>query len=344
MSVITFGNVRLAGISAAVPANIERNVDIKTVGYDALELIESTGIHERRVSREFTASDLGYAAAENLISDLGWDKRDIDVLIFVSQHPDYILPATACVLQARLGLSKECYALDISMGCSGWVYGLSTVASLLSTGVYKKALLLVGDAKKRVEPQTIDPLFGYAGTATALEYSEGESGFTFHMGTDGSGYEAIIIPDGGARNQITPKSFELEEIDGKQYHRLQTRMNGMDVFAFAIMIPPKSIRKVLEVLSLDVSDVDYLILHQANKMINEKIRTKLKMTEDQTLSSLQYFGNTSSASIPLTICTQLRVGINRRIRFVCCGFGVGLSWGTVSFETTNLIISDLIEL
>ncbi|GHT77569.1 3-oxoacyl-ACP synthase [Bacteroidia bacterium] len=346
MAFFEFKNVKIAGIAAGVPANITLNNEqvIQSEDYDANAFVETTGVRQRRVSETLTTSDLCFAAADKLISDLEWDKSEIEMLVFVSQTADYILPATACILQERLGLSKECYAEDIALGCSGWVYGLSNVVSLLSTGSIKKALLFAGDAKKRAK-EILNPLFGHAGTVTALEYIEGEKGFQFHFGTDGSGYDSIIILDGGSRNQVSPQSFELENFEGKQIHRLQTRMKGMDVFAFGISVPPKSIKKLAEHYGFDYLDADYFIFHQANMKMNEKIRTKLKLEADKVPYSMPNFGNTSSASIPLTIVSELKGKIeNKPAKFICCGFGVGLSWGTVAFETDNLVISDLVEL
>ena len=200
MALFDITKVRIAGISACVPKQVIRVEDsVKSADYDSSNFAEKTGIKSAHISNEYTASDLCYNAAEKLINDLEWNKTDVGALFFVSQHPDYILPATSCILQERLGLSRECYAIDISLGCSGWVYGLSSVAAILSQGGIKKALLLVGDARKRALCE-FDPLFGYAGTVTALEYTGNESDrFTFHFGTDGSGYDAIIIPDGGSR-------------------------------------------------------------------------------------------------------------------------------------------------
>ena len=276
MAFLEFKNVRIAGLSAGVPKKILSNLNPDTNDgisseYSPEDFVKTTGVEERRVSDNLCTSDLCYHAAEKLIADLNWEKSEIEALIFVSQTADYVLPCTSCILQERLGLSKECYASDCTLGCSGWVYGLSQVLSLLSAGTIKKALLLCGDAKKRAEGRR-DPLFGHAGTATAVEFKEGEEGFKFHFGTDGSGYDAIITPDGGSRNQVSPKSFELEEIEGKQMHRMQTRMKGMDVFSFGISVPPKSIKKLGEHYGFDYSESDYLILHQANmKMNNMKI-------------------------------------------------------------------------
>ena len=263
-------------------------------------------------------------------------------LVFVSQTPDYVLPATACILQDRLGLSKECYATDCSLGCSGWVYGLSQVMGLLCTGEIKKALLCVGDAKGRVYGPK-DPLFGAAGTVTAVEYKEGEKGCQFYFGTDGSGYDAIITPDGGSRNPVTLDSFKEENIDGKTYNHLMTRMKGMDVFSFGITMAPKSVKKLAEHFEFNYLDYDYFIFHQANMKMNNMIVKKLKLEEEKAPSCMAHYGNTSSASIPLTIVTQLHGQLDGHKKFICCGFGVGLSWGAVAFDTQDLIVPEVLR-
>ncbi len=348
MAFFEFKNIRIAGICAGVPEvalsnyTLQPGIDISP-DYSAKAFVETTGVEERRSSDTLCTSDLCFAAAEKLIAELGWDKSEIGALIFVSQTADYILPATACILQDKLGLSTECYAEDVALGCSGWVYGLSNIASLVSTGSVRKALLLVGDAKKRAK-MVHDPLFGDAGTATAIEFAEGEKGFCFHFGTDGSGYDAIIIPDGGSRNQVSPKSFEFEEHDGKMKHRLQTLMNGMDVFSFGITTAPKSVKKLGEHFGFDYQDCDYYIFHQANMKMNKQIVKKLKLAPGKVPSCMHKFGNTSSASIPLTIASQLRGKLeDKPTKFICCGFGVGLSWGTVAFETKNIVIPEIVN-
>lgn len=343
MSYLSIPNVKIVGISAGVPKRVVCNLDQNNLSkdYDAAAFVEATGVRERRVD-DVTASDLCLVAAEKLISDLGWDKSEIDAIIFVSQFTDYFLPATACILQDKLGLSKECYAEDIILGCSGWVYGLSSLASLMQRGCFKKALLLAGDAKRHVPFE--DPLFGYAGTVTALEYQEGADGFKFHFGTDGSGFDAIIIPDGGARNQISKESFVEEKVDGKIYNRLQIRMKGMDVFSFGISTVPKSVKKLGEHFNFDYQDYDYFVFHQANmKMINMIVK-KLKLDPSKVPNCIDSFGNTSSASIPLTIVTRLKGQFKPNSKFICCGFGVGLSWGSVAFQVDQLVISDLVEI
>lgn len=343
MAFLEFKNVRIAGISAGVPKRKVCNLDIKDISedYDSAAFVETTGVLERRIDEALTTSDLCVAAAEKLLADLGWDKSEVGGVIFVSQTTDYYLPATACIVQDRLGLSRECYAEDIVLGCSGWVYGLSSLVSLMANGGIKKALLMAGDAKRHVE--TNDPLFGFAGTVTALEYDENAEGFKFHFGTDGSGFDAIIIPDGGSRNQVTQKSFDDEVIDGKHYNRMQTRMKGMDVFSFGISTAPKSVKKLAENYGFDYLDADFFVFHQANMKMNNMIAKKLKLPTEKVPSCMYHFGNTSSASIPLTIVTQLKGKCEDKAKFICCGFGVGLSWGTVAFETSNMIVSDLVE-
>lgn len=349
MAFCEFKNVRIAGIAAGVPKRIssvldEGSDDILAEGTSAEDFVKATGVIERRTSKTLTTSDLCCAAAEQLISDLKWNKDEIDAIFFVSQTPDYILPATSCIIQDRLGLSKECYATDISLGCSGWVYGLSNAVSLISSSNFNKVLLMVGDAKKRAESPR-DPLFGSAGTVTAIEYGEDKDTFQFHFGTDGSGYDAIITPDGGSRNQVSPSSFELYEFEGKMMHRMQSRMKGMDVFAFGISTAPKTVKKLAEHYGFDYLDNDYYVFHQANMKMNNMIVKKLKLPVEKVPSCMSHFGNTSSASIPMTIVTQLKGKVeNVETKFLCCGFGVGLSWGSVRFTTKNLVISELVEL
>ncbi len=348
MAFLEFKNVRIAGISAGVPENVVSNYTLKSgedisADYTPEAFVETTGVKERRCSETLTTSDLCFAAAEKLIAELDWDKKDIEALIFVSQTADYVLPATACILQDRLGIPKECYAEDIALGCSGWVYGLSNIASLVSTGSIRKALLLAGDAKKRSTMKR-DPLFGDAGTVTAIEYVEGAKGFQFHLGTDGSGYDAIILPDGGSRNQVSPESFELHEYEGRMMHNMQTHMKGMDVFSFGITTAPKSVKKLAEHYGFNYLDADYVIFHQANMKMNNQIVKKLKFDPKRVPSCMYRFGNTSSASIPLTIVSELKGKYeNNPTKFICCGFGVGLSWGTTSFEIENIVIPDIVN-
>lgn len=346
MAFLEFKNVKITGLSAGVPkkvAKIDEN-SISGAKYTAEDYSESVGIYQRRVSDTLTTGDLCYWAAERLIADLGWDKKEIDAIIFASLSPDYMQPATAGILQDRLGFTKECFAEDILLGCSGWVYGLCNAVSLVSSGNMKKVLLLAGDAKFRAK-HPLDPLFGFAGTVTALEYDDCATPIRFHMGTDGSGYDALIIPDGGARNQLSEGSFKVENVDGKMMHRVQGRMKGMDVFSFGITTVPRSFKKFCEHFNTTLDSYDYYVLHQANKKMDDAIVKKLKLNPEQVPYSLHDFANTSSASIPLTIVTKLKEACSIGERnIICCGFGIGLSWGTTSFVIgPQCHISDLVE-
>ena len=343
MAYLRYCNVRVAGLAAGVPKHIIDNNDsaYDSGNYESKDFVETTGVKERRYGR-YPTSDLGFAAASRLLDDLHWEKSEVEALVFVSQNADYIEPATACILQDRLGFSKDCMAMDISLGCSGWVYGMNTVMSLLEGGCIKKAILIAGDAQRHTRED--NPLFGHAATATALEYRKDYGATYFNLGTDGSGFDAIVIPDGGSRNQFSENSFDPYEYEGKSLNRLQLRMNGMDVFSFGISVAPKSVKRLAEYFSFDYSEYDYLVLHQANMKMNQIIQKKLKFEDDKAPSSMYNYGNTSSASIPLTIVTQLKGKIEeKRTRFLCCGFGVGLSWGTVAFETEGIVISELVE-
>jgi 3-oxoacyl-[acyl-carrier-protein] synthase-3 len=351
MAFLKINNVEIKGIAASVPKYSEENVNsgVFPNNEDARKFISSTGVERRRVAdSNTTTSDMCYLAAERLISDLKWEKDSIDCLILVTQSPDYILPATSCILQNRLKLNEECYALDISLGCSGWVYGLSVITNLISNGSFKRGLFLCGETALRFaseKDKSTWPLFGDAGTCVALEYSETASDICFHFATDGSGAETIIIPEGGFRNPFSSESLKYyQEEEGITRNKLHTIMNGMDVFAFGISKAPESVRKLCSNFNLELNLIDYFTFHQANLFMNEKIRKKLKLPEDKVLYSLKDYGNTSSASIPLTIVSQLKNEIKtNKLKHLACGFGVGLSWGSVYFETKNIVCPEIIE-
>jgi 3-oxoacyl-[acyl-carrier-protein] synthase-3 len=350
MAYLSFPNVSVVGISACVPKEIDDNQTNPLIPEEEREhLIQQIGIIQKRMAPEgLCSSDLCYESAEKLISELKWEKNDIEALVFVSQTPDYILPATACVLQDRLGLPVECMALDVSLGCSGWVYGMSTVASLISGGNVKKALLLVGDLGTRTNSprnRSDFPLFGDAGTCTALVYDESSEGVKLHLGTDGSGKDAILVPEGGYRNPFNEKTLEWKKVEGGYAQGIHARMDGMSVFSFAITKGPKSIKGLCERYGIDINSVDSFFLHQANKLITDKIRKKLKVEEDKCPISMDYFGNTSCATIPLTMVVrkQKELSANRQ-RNIGCAFGVGLSWGSVYFETNKIVVPELIEI
>lgn len=350
MAFLEISNVKVAGLAACVPSFVEENVNVykKWGGYESF--LSTTGIERRRKSvGSVCSSDLCIGAARALLNELGWEAGDIDALVFVSQTPDYILPATSCILQQKLGCSENCYTLDISLGCSGWVYGMSVLASLMQGGTIRKGLLLCGDTILKVaspDDKSTYPLFGDAGTATALECAEEPTKMRFSFNTDGNGYEAIIIRDGGYRNPVSAKSFEYTERgEGMSSNSLQLELNGMDVFSFGISKAPSSVNGLLQHYSIDKEAVDCFTFHQANLFMNEKIRKKLKLPAEKVPYSLRDFANTSCASIPLTLVTQRADALKSgKMKHVACGFGVGLSWGSVCFETDKIKVPELVEI
>lgn len=349
MAFLDIKNIAIRGIAACVPAEKSKTADVYK--WDGAEqFVENIGIKEKRVSnKETTSADLCQHAAETLIEKLGWEKADIEALVFVSQTPDYILPATSCLLQQKLGLPTSCLTLDISLGCSGWVYALSVISALMQNGSIKKGLLLAGDTVSKIcskEDKSTYPLFGDAGTATALEHEKDAPGLQFILNSDGKGYETIIVEDGGYRNPCSVGSFELKN-HGENIDRndLQLSLEGMNVFSFGISKAPKSVKALASEFDIDLDSVDIFTFHQANLMMNDMIRKKLKLPEEKVPYSLDEFGNTSCASIPLTLVVREAERLrSEKLNHIACGFGVGLSWGSVRFETDKIIVPNLIEI
>ncbi len=340
MSLFRVTGAEIKGISAAVPATVVSNRDYEIISPAEREvLIKTTGIEKRHIAHHGeTTGDLCYAAAEKLITSLRWDKSEIDLLIFVSQSPDHFLPATSIILQDRLGLSKTTVAFDILLGCSGYVYGLSVISSMMATGGFRKALLLAGDissAGVNVKDKSTYPLFGDAGTATAIEYNRGYQ-ITFNLQSDGSGKDAIIIPHGGVKYPITAESLVEKEYEpGITRHMRNLALNGMDVFNFSVREAPPNVKALLDYCEKSAEDVDLFVMHQANFLMNETIRKKLKFPADKTPYSLREFGNTSSASIPLTLVNSMQEVQKSSTRVLLSAFGVGLSWGSCYLEANN---------
>lgn len=354
MSFLSTSNVIIRGIAACVPDRVEKNKDFTGLSDEQLQkYIDTVGVVERHCAvhdGSLCTSDLCYESAEMLIKDLHWDRSEIGLLVFVSHTQDYKLPSTACILQNRLGLSKETMAFDVPLGCSGFVYGLGITSSILRSGHIKKALFLVGNTQS-VYASPLDKstalLFGDAGSAVALEYTEDEKEvYRFHYQTDGNGYENLIVPDGGCRCPVNENSFVMEEFEeGIKRTRLHEKMDGAAVFQFAFFQVPKSLKSLMKECDVTTDDIDYLLLHQANHFMTEGIRKKLKFSEEKTPTNIDRFGNTSGTSIPLLMVTELRNELQRnRLTHLACGFGVGLSLGSVLFTTDHICVPELIVL
>ncbi|WP_166924398.1 ketoacyl-ACP synthase III [Flavobacterium poyangense] len=351
MATFSVNNIAIKGISCCVPKNTERNIDLDILTQEEIQkFIDATGVEERRIAtKEICTSDLCTEAAEKLIKDLNWQKEEIEILVFVSQTADYILPVSAAILQDRLGLSTNCIAFDVPLGCSGYVYGMSIIAGMMKATGLKKGLLLAGDTSSKLlskSDKSTVPLFGDGGSATAFEFDENAADLLFDLGTDGSGYKTIIINDGGSRNRANSDSLIYHTISpGIERNACQLILDGMDVFSFGISQAPKTVNKLIEKFEINKDTVDHFVFHQANLMMNKMIVKKLKLPVEKVPYSLKEFGNTSSTTIPLTIVSELKDNLTNATQdLILCGFGVGLSWGTVKVRLENAIISDLIEI
>lgn len=346
MAFLDIPNVKIEGISASVPKFFKENLTDPLVT-DAVKIQKNTGINKRHLALDaICTTDLCFDAASKLLSDLNWEAQSIDCLVFVSQTPDYILPSSSSLLQNRLGLSQSCFTLDISSGCSGYIYGLSTISSLMQSGGFQRGLLLVGDTISKLcseQDKSTYPLFGDAGTATAMSYDTQVSNMKFYTGVDGGGKDAIIVQDGGFRNMCGPQSMQrLDHGEGIIRSNVELTLEGMDVFSFGISKGPLSINALIDKYELNKDEVDAYVFHQANLFMNEKVRKKLNLEEEKVPYSLQEFGNTSCATIPLTMVYSLADKLkNSKMKIMACGFGVGLSWGSAYFETENLVIPQL---
>lgn len=351
MGIATSTGTRIAGISACVPSRKVSNREYGQLTDKERDLmIKTIGIEHRRIAEPGqTTSDLCYDATVKLLDELGWQPEDINVLVFVTQTPDYITPATSVLLQDRLGLPHSCLAFDINLGCSGYMYGLSVVNGLLNQFSSGKALLLVGDVSSYCvseQDKSTAPIFGDAGTATAIETTGSDQDrMIFNLQSDGSGYDHIMIKDGGMRNPVNEESLQYKEYDNNVFRNdLHLILKGIDVFNFSIREVPGNIRALLEHESMTADDVDYFIFHQANLLINETVRKKLKLPEEKVPYTLKEFGNTSSATIPLTMVHCLQEALQRyETRLVLSGFGVGLSWGGALVRTDGIVCPSLVE-
>ena len=352
MATVSIEGLSIQGISCCVPSNIEKNIDLSIISKEEIaKFIEATGVEERRIVDETTCtSDLCEKAANELIYELNWDKNSIEIIVFVSQTSDYLLPVTSTILQDRLQLSKDCIAFDIPLGCSGYVYGISVITGMMKSLGLKRGLLMAGDTSSKwvsKEDKSSYPLFGDAASVTAFEFDNQSGKILLDLGSDGSGYKSIIIPHGGSRNKVKGDSLKTKQIEsGISRNDCQLVLDGMDVFSFGISQAPKTVNKLIDFFSINKDDIDFFVFHQANLMMNKMIAKKLKLSNEKVPYSLKKFGNTSSATIPLTIVTELKNQIknsSKDLNFILCGFGVGLSWGTANIKikpTTKLIFAE----
>lgn len=344
MGLSTLHNVRFAGMASCVPKRVISNTEDcpPQLRSERERLVRNIGIQTRRICPDWQCfSDLAFDASNQLLNELGWDRSEIGALIVVTQSPDYLIPSTAIILQDRLGLPQSTIAYDVNLGCSAYPFGLQLLGSLISAGAVKKGLLLVGDKCASLN----DPLFSDAGTATALEFAMNASPMHFNLNSDGSGHKVIMLPVGGhrepfAHHHTIPK---LDE-DGRKRYPGELMLDGSAVLSFSTQRVPPMVNQTLEYAGIQLDDVDYFVFHQANKMINETIRKKLQLTPEKVPTTLAEFGNTSGASLPITMTTRIRDSLQTGAhRVMLTGFGVGLSWGTCVVEIESAALPALIE-
>lgn len=345
MAMSTLKNVRFAGMATCVPRHVVSNLtDCKpSMRSERERLVRNIGIELRRKAPDWQCfSDLAFDAAEKLLESLQWAREDVDALIVVTQSPDFLAPATAIILQDRLGLPHSTIAFDVNLGCSGYPFGLHLLGSMISAGGVKKGLVLVGDRGATVD----DPIFSDAGTATALEFRADAAPMYFDLNSDGSGHKAIILPVGGHREPVGIQHLvPTRENEDDRWHRaIDLVLDGSAVLSFSTQRVPPAVEKLLDYAQVPKEDVDYFIFHQANRMINETIRKKLALPVEKVPSSLRDFGNSSGASLPVTMTVRINKELEAKAnRVLLSGFGIGLSWGTCLVDIEGACFPDLIE-
>lgn len=351
MAIIEYHGVGITAMAAAVPKRIIKNREYTEVwsAEEAAAIVDKTGIEERRFADGQTcSSDLCLAAAEKLIEDNGIDKEEIDLLVFISQTPDYRMPATSVTLQHRLGLPHSTVAFDINLGCSAFLYGLSVVFGMMQGGHLRKALILDGETRSKVyspRDRRSAFLFGDGGVAALVERDEKFGKSTFSLNSDGSRAELIMIPAGGYRKMSSAETVVEKVVDefGNMRSEEQGYMMGGDVFNFVIREIPRDIKNTLAHAEKTADDFDYVVFHQANNFINSYIARKMKLDTSKIPSTIAKFGNTSSVSVPLTIVSELKDKLDGKKELLLSAFGVGMTWATGIVPFVDCKISDIVE-
>ena len=333
---------RMTATHSHLPAAILGNEALAALYPDwtAEKILRKTGVRERRIAAPGeTAADLAEAAASKLFAAHHIDPQSIDFLLLCTQTPDHLLPTTACILQARLGLRTDCGALDFNLGCSGFVYGLALAKGLIDSGAASRVLLLTADTySKLIHPmdKSVRTLFGDGAAATLVEAVEVDDADEepigpFVFGTDGRGAANLAVPAGGMR---LPRSAEtgVEHTDGSGNVRSDDhlRMDGAEIMAFTLKAVPQAVAQLLAKARLALEDFDLFVFHQANAFMLERLRHKLAIPADRFVVSLQMSGNTVSSSIPIALEPYIDAAQAGRRRAMLVGFGVGYSWAATS--------------
>lgn len=318
---------RIKAISTYLPAQIELNSELVDKRF-----IKKIGVESRHVTtKEESAGDLAFKAAEKLFTEHDIDRDETDFILLCTQHPDHLGPHTSAHLQYRLGLKKSVGTTDISLGCSGYVYGLAVAKGLIETGLAKKILFITSSVYTKyinVKDKSTRPLFGDGATATWLDGGDTESLSAFVFGSDGSRYDKLIIPVGGSKfmPRDNPEIFSTDD-SGNYRSNYEIFMDGMAITYFTLREVPPLIENVLSKAKLTRADLDYCIFHQANKFMMNYLRDKAGLNDVPFHNDISATGNLVSGSVPLAIEQVIKIhGAANLKRVMLAGYGVGLSW------------------
>jgi 3-oxoacyl-[acyl-carrier-protein] synthase-3 len=343
--------VRITGVAGAVPtAKVDNLRDHAFVPEDdRRKIVELTKVASyRKAPPHLCASDLCQAAAEALLAGLGRTPDDIDAIVFATMTPDYRVPSTACLLQDRLRCPTSVVAYDVNMGCSGFVVGLYHACALVRGGGLKRVLLLAGDTQTKLcypEDKNVVFILGDGGSATLVEADSSADGIVIELLTDGGRFQNLYVPSGGFRQPSTDATRAARpRPDGGVRADDHLFMNGMEIFKFSVTDVVKTLAGFMEAEQLPAEAVDRLFLHQANYFMNEKIAKKLKFSPDKVPYTIPFYGNTGSASIPLTMAHHFSsTQPDGKLRTLMCGFGVGLSWGVATAALGGIYAPPVVE-
>lgn len=346
-----FKGIGISAMAGAVPSHIIENLKYTEFfpQEQVNEVVEKMGVYERRFADAATcSSDLCFAAAQKLFADNDIDRSEIDLLVFISQTQDYRMPATACTLQHRLGLSNSCIAFDINLGCSAFIYGMSVVYSMMQSSGLRKALILDGETRSKVygpRDRRSAFIYGDGGVAALVERDEKFGETTLSLNSDGSRADLIMIKAGGYRHPSTPETLKERVVDeyGNMRSEEQGYMKGGDVLNFVIREIPRDLKKTLAESGKTVEELDYIVFHQANNFINSYIAKKMKLDVNKIPHTIEKFGNTSSVSVPLTIVSELRGKMEGSKTLMLSAFGVGMTWASAIASFVDTKISEIVE-
>jgi len=325
-------SVKIAKIEYYLPKKILSNNDLKKEfnSFNINKVEKKVGIRERHIAKEDeTALDLALMAGKKILEN--YDKDKLDFLILCTQYPEYYLPSDACILQDKLKFKKSVGAFRYDLGCSGFIYGLAIAKSLINSNIATNILFITSDTPSKVigtKDKSNKTLFGDAATAIVIEKSEKEQIGEFVLGTDGSGYKNLIVPNGGLRNRYDPNAKEIDDGSGSFRTNNNLYVNGPEIFNFSINIVPKIVSETIKRNNTTFNEIDYVIFHQANKYIIEYLRKKIKIPKNKFYLDMLNTGNTSSNTIPLGIKESIdNKAIKKGDNILLVGFGVGYSWG-----------------